>query len=294
MPLIGVHRLHLIIAAGADDPLGNAAGQRLEVVLPLVAVTADINAKLDIGAFHPVDHKRGQVGKAFHCFAAAADQHAHMFAADLENRGFALLDSGEGEVFRPHQLKDRGQVLNRSLQLRVVRNDKRGFGFRGGFPGFRCSRGFHGFRGGRGFRGFRGGRGFRGRLGRGRLRGGGGGRGFRFGHLHPHFGGDAAEQLAGREFQHFIADAEIIPVYAERAAGCFEGLLNGFGGHFNFAHHEHILSMAYPSGGIFRDGDPFCLSAGADASIRPCRRVPQRDRAFCNVGVALWVYRIHP
>ena len=90
--LVGVHRLHLIEAAGADNAVCNASGKGREVVLALVAVAADIQPQFDIGAFHAVHNEAGEVGQRLHRLAAAADERAHMLAGDLQDRGSALLD----------------------------------------------------------------------------------------------------------------------------------------------------------------------------------------------------------
>ena len=61
--LVGIHRLHLVVAAGTDHAVGNALCQGRKIILALVAVTAHVQAQLYVGAFHAVDDQAGQVGQ---------------------------------------------------------------------------------------------------------------------------------------------------------------------------------------------------------------------------------------
>ena len=240
VPLVGVHGFHLVAAAGAHHLFRKAAGQRGQVVLPLAAVAAHINAQLHIGAFHPVDHQAGQVGQALHRLAAAADEHTHVLAGHPQNGGLALFEGGEGKLLHAHQLEDGGQVVHRRLQAGVGGNVQLHFLVR--------NRGGGGLlflhRRGRGRDLLHGGGG---RLGHGGGRGGGLDflRHFRLRHRHPHLGGNGAEQLAGGEFQHLIADVDVVPVHAKGGAGGLNGLLHGLGGHFHTAHVSPPFSAAW-------------------------------------------------
>ena len=239
--LVGVHRLHLVVAAGADDAVCNALGKGREVVLALVAVAADIQAQLDIGAFHAVHNEAGEVGQALHRLTAAADECAHVLAGDFQDGGSALLDGGEAEVFHTHQVEDGSQVVNRSLQARVSGDIERDLnvvlGNRGQLGGLDhilndCFLDFGGSlvgdfnnfcRLGGNF-----GRFFLSSRGRG---------GLGFLDLYQNLGRDGFEQLAGGKFQHFIADIDIVTVNAQGFAGGLHGGFNGLGAHFHTAHN---------------------------------------------------------
>ena len=236
VPLVGVHGFHLVAAAGAHHLFRKAAGQRGQVVLPLAAVAAHVDAQLHVGAFHPVDHQAGQIGQALHGLAAAADEHAHVLAGHPQNGGLALFEGGEGELLHAHQLEDGGQVLHRRLQTGVGGNVQLHLLVRdeGGLFGGLVLRRHGGLLLRRG----------------GRLGHGGGGRldllhHFRLRHRHPHLGGNGAEQLAGGEFQHLIADVDVVPVHAKGGAGGLNGLLHGLGGHFHTAHVTPPSSAAW-------------------------------------------------
>ena len=219
--LVGVHRLHLVVAAGADDALCQTLGECAKVILALVAVAADIQTQLDVGSFHTVDDKACQIGQALHRFAAATDECAHMLAGDAQDGGFALAEGGKAEILHAHQAENRVEVVHSRLQTRVsgdVQLDLGvigggGFGSRGSLDG--------GCRGGLG--------------GRGGFHGGGNLR-FRLLYLDQHLGRNGLKQLTGGEFQHFVADVNIIAVHAQRVAGSLYGVLNGLGAHFHTTH----------------------------------------------------------
>ena len=240
--LVGVHRLHLIVAARADDAVCNASGKGREVVLALVAVAADIQAQLDVRALHAVHNEAGEVGQGLHRLAAASDQRAHVLAGDLQDRGSALLDSGEGEVFHTHQVEDRGQVVNGGLQARVGVDVKGNLDFLTG-DGGQLGLLDHilddlllDFRGGlvRDFNNLGGLCGNFSRL-------------FRLGllDLHEDLGGNGLKQLAGGEFEDFVAYVDVITVNAESLAGGLYGGLNGLGAHFHTAHRGNLLLISY-------------------------------------------------
>ena len=236
--LVGVHRLHLIVAARADDAVCNAPGKGREVVLALVAVAADIQAQLDVRALHAVHNEAGEVGQGLHRLAAASDQRAHVLAGDLQDCGSALLDGGEGEVFHTHQVEDRGQVVNGGLQARVGVDVKGNLDFLTG-DGGQLGLLDHilddlllDFRGGlvRDFNNLGGLCGNFSRL-------------FRLGllDLHEDLGGNGLKQLAGGEFEDFVAYVDVITVNAESLAGGLYGGLNGLGAHFHTAHRGNLL-----------------------------------------------------
>ena len=240
--LVGVHRLHLIVAARADDAVCNASGKGREVVLALVAVAADIQAQLDVRALHAVHNEAGEVGQGLHRLAAASDQRAHVLAGDLQDRGSALLDGGEGEVFHTHQVEDRGQVVNGGLQARVGVDVKGNLDFLTG-DGGQLGLLDHilddlllDFRGGlvRDFNNLGGLCGNFSRL-------------FRLGllDLHEDLGGNGLKQLAGGEFEDFVAYVDVITVNAESLAGGLYGGLNGLGAHFHTAHRGNLLLISY-------------------------------------------------
>src|SRR5699024_5020916 len=160
--------------------------------------------------------------------------------------------SAEGKVLRAQQREDGRQIIDGGLQLfvggdvqrrlggvRLRRRGRRGFGALGR-RGFGGGRG----RGGRGGRFRRGGRGLGGR-GRG---------GFGLLHRHPDLGRDALEQAAGRELQHFVADAQIVAVDAQRAAGGLDSLLHGLGGHFDLTHGDFLPYLPRWGLSLFRRG----------------------------------------
>ena len=220
--LVGVHRLHLVVAAGADDALCQTLCQCAEVILALVAVAADVQTQLDVGTLHTVDDQACQIGQALHRFAAATDECAHMLAGDAQDGRFALAEGGKAEILHAHQVEDRAEVVHSRLQTRVSGDVQLDLGVIGG-RGFGSGSGF-----GRGCRG--------GLFGRGGFHGGGDLR-FRLLDLDQHLGGDGLKQLTGGEFQHFVADVYIIAVHAQRVAGSLYGVLNGLGAHFHTTHN---------------------------------------------------------
>ena len=140
-------------------------------------------------------------------------------------------------------------------------------------------------RGGRGGRFRRGGRGLGGR-GRG---------GFGLLHRHPDLGRDALEQAAGRELQHFVADAQVVAVDAQRAAGGLDSLLHGLGGHFDLTHGDFLPYLPRWGLSLFRrgPGPAFCacfrLTFCGGLSRRPSRpRWP-----LSRPGSAAWCGRPH-
>ena len=170
-----------------------------------------------------------------------------MLAGDLQDRGGALPDGGEGEVFHTHQVEDRGQVVNGGLQARVSVDVKGNFDVLtgdGGQLGL-LDHLLHDLLlklGGGLVRDFNNLGGLCGNFSRLRLlkRGGLG-----LLDLHEDLGGDGLKQLAGGEFEDFVAYVDVITVNAESLAGGLYGGLNGLGAHFHTAHRGNLLLISY-------------------------------------------------
>ena len=151
-----------------------------------------------------------------------------MLAGDLQDRGSALLDGAEGEVFNTHQGKDGAQVVNRSLQAGIRLDVKGEFGLLVSLGNHLVHDLLLQSRGGlvRDLNDL-------GRLGGLYLLHGGS---LRLLDLYKDLGRDGLKQLAGGEFQYLVADMDVIAVNAQRLAGGLYGGLNGLGAHFHTAH----------------------------------------------------------